>query len=300
LEENFHICFELQSDGNSDATKANEAKTKTKMKTNKQNKTKQDKTRKPNLDHSSCVSQAVSCNIISKHQRLHGLLISCSEFFLLRQYFTHLISLFFLLSIVVNNQPIPQAKRNFKKEKKTKKIATKLTEPALSNLTSSSKTTTKKKKKQTNKQTKEQKKKRKKRARAHTHTQIKTTEQNKPIKQTAAGTIRSSSTKLQTQRQTDKYRKQKQRIRHRHRLDEVLSEVRDNFRKIPAIFWGKEREFKYIFFVFILLIFLHLKFKHSKIAKLFLILLNFLIKNCSLFNNSCTLSLNISKLPKYF
>jgi hypothetical protein len=55
---------------------------------------------------------------------------------------------------------------------KQKKLATKLTKPAISNLTSSSKTTTKKKKKkQTNKQTKEQKRKRKKhaRARAHTH-----------------------------------------------------------------------------------------------------------------------------------
>ncbi len=138
------------------------------MKTNKQNKTKQDKTKKPNLDYSSCVSQAVSCNIISKHQRLHGLLISCSEFFLLRQYFTHLIRLFSLLSIVVNNQPIPQAKSNFTKEKKTRKLATKLTEPALSNLTSSSKTT--KKKKKTNKQTKEQKKKKKKSTHTHTHT----------------------------------------------------------------------------------------------------------------------------------
>ncbi len=180
------------------------------MKTNKQNKTRQDKTRKPNLDHSSCVSQAVSCNIISEHQRLHGLLISCSEFFLLRQYFTHLISLFFLLSIVVNNQPIPQAKSNFTKQNKTKKLATKLTEPAISNLTSSSKTTTKKKtKKQTNKQKSKKEKEKSTHARAHTHTQIKTTEQNKPTKQTAAATLRSSSTKLQMQRQTDKYRKQK-------------------------------------------------------------------------------------------
>jgi hypothetical protein len=144
--------------------------------TNKQNKT-QDKTKKPNLDHSSCVSQAVSCNIISEHQRLHGLLISCSEFFFLRQYSTHLISLFFLLSIVFNNQPIPQAKRNFTKEKKTKKLATKLTEPALSNLTSSSKTTTKKKKK-TNKQ-KNKKKKEKKRAHTRTYTHIHTNQNNR-------------------------------------------------------------------------------------------------------------------------
>jgi hypothetical protein len=76
---------------------------------------------------------------------------------LLRQYFTHLISSFFLLSVVVNNQTIPQAKSNFTKEKKTKKLATKLTEPALSNLTSSSNTTT-----TTNKQTNKRAKKKKK------------------------------------------------------------------------------------------------------------------------------------------
>jgi hypothetical protein len=49
LEEKFHICFELQSDGNSDATKANEVKTKTNMKTNEQNKTRQDKETEPRL-----------------------------------------------------------------------------------------------------------------------------------------------------------------------------------------------------------------------------------------------------------
>jgi flagellum-specific peptidoglycan hydrolase FlgJ len=165
------ICFELQSDGNSDETKANEAKTKTKMKTNKQNKTRQDKTRKPNLDHSSCVSQAVSCNIISEHQRLHGLLISCSEFFLLRQYFTHLISLFFLLSIVVNNQPIPQAKSNFTKQNKTRKTSHKAHRTCNLKFDKLIKDNNQKKNKKTNKQTKEQKRKRKKhaRARAHTH-----------------------------------------------------------------------------------------------------------------------------------
>jgi hypothetical protein len=51
-------------------------------------------------------------------------------------------------------------------------------------------------------------------------------------------------------RQTDKYRKQKQRISHRHRLDERLSEVRDNFRKIPAIFWGKKGNLNVFFFCF--------------------------------------------------
>jgi len=65
------------------------------------------------------------------------------------------------------------------------------------------------KNKQTNKQKSKKEKEKSTHARARTHTQIKTTEQNKPIKQTAAARLRSSSTKLQTQRQTDKYRKQK-------------------------------------------------------------------------------------------
>jgi hypothetical protein len=76
--------------------------------------------------------------------------------------------LFFLLSIVVNNQPIPQAKSNFTKEKKTKKLATKLPEPALSNLTSSSKTTTKTNK--TNNQKSKKEKEKSAHARTHTHT----------------------------------------------------------------------------------------------------------------------------------
>lgn len=243
LEEKFHICFELQSDGNSDATKANEAKTKNKNENKQTNKTRQDKTKKPNLDHSSCVSQAMSCNIISKHQRLRGLLISCSEFFLLRQYFTHLISLFFLLSIVVNNQPIPQTKSNFTKEKKTRKLATKLTESALSNLTSSSKTTTTKKNTNNQKSKKEKENSTHARARTHTHTQIETTEQNKPIKQTAAATLRSSSTKLQMQRHTDKYRKQKQRIRHRHRLWWAFEWSQRQLQKNSSNYLGEETEF---------------------------------------------------------
>jgi hypothetical protein len=81
-------------------------------------------------------------------------------------------------------------KSNFTKEKKTKKLATKLTEPALSNLTSSSKNTTTK---TTNKQTKEQKRKRKKHAHAHTHTH---TNQNNRAKQANKTNSSSDAQKL--------------------------------------------------------------------------------------------------------